>query len=324
MSDLDNNKAATEVYGEDYGERWFMDPSSFEENLQAIWGRKWSVSSEVGKLKACLVRRPGKEIEYVKDPSEWRWGDVMDPQKARDQHDAFTQVYRDHGVDVFYVEEQREDRPNAIYMRDNVLGTPEGVILCRQATKFRRGEEPAVAKSLTNIGCPIIRTISGKAVFEGACAIWINRQTIILGTGVRSNQEGIRQVEEVLRPMGVENILHFQIPYGHAHLDGLINPVDKDKILIFPWQTPYDVVEPLQEMGYKFILAPSIEEVKHGSCVNLVALEPGLVVMPTGNPLTQRALEKAGVEVIPVDVSELMKGYGSLHCMTAFLEREEC
>ena len=39
--------------------------------------------------------------------------------------------------------------------------------------------------------------------------------------------------------------------------------------------------------------------------------------------LTKKALEKAGVEVINVDVSELMKGYGCLHCMTAFLEREE-
>jgi N-dimethylarginine dimethylaminohydrolase len=317
------NKSAAEIYDDDYGEKWFSDTASFEEDLPFVWGRRWSVSSEVGKLKACLVRRPGKEIEAVKNPADWRWGDVMDPQKARDQHDAFTQVYRDHGVEVFYVEEQREDRPNAIFMRDNVLGTPEGAVLCRQATRFRRGEEAAVAKALAKIGCPIVRTISGKGFFEGACAMWIDRHTVVLGSGVRSNAEGIRQVEEVLRPMGVDNIFHYQIPWGHAHLDGLMNPVDRKKILIFPWQTPYDVIEPLRRMGFDLIEAPSIEEVKHGMAVNLVALAPGLVVMPAGNPQTQKALEKAGVEVIPVDVSELMKGYGSLHCMTAFLEREE-
>jgi N-dimethylarginine dimethylaminohydrolase len=319
----DDRKAAAEIFDDDYGEKWFSDTASFEEDLVDVWGRKWSVSSEVGKLKACLVRRPGKEIEIVKDPAEWRWGDVMDPEKARDQHDAFTQVYRDYGVDVFYVEEQREDRPNAIFMRDNVLGTPEGAILCRQATRFRRGEEAAVAKALAKIGCPIIRTISGEGYFEGACGMWFDRNTLVLGTGVRSNFEGVRQVEEVVRKMGVENILHFQIPWGHAHLDGLMNPVDCKKLLIFPWQTPYDVIEPLRKDGYQLIEAPSIEEVKHGSAVNLVAIAPGLVIMPAGNPQTQRALEKAGVEVIPVDVSELMKGYGSLHCMTAFLEREE-
>ena len=87
--------------------------------------------------------------------------------------------------------------------------------------------------------------------------------------------------------------------------------------------SPYDIIEPLRRRGFQMIEAPSIEEVKHGMAVNLVAIAPGLVVMPDGNPETKKALEKAGVEVIPVDVSELMKGYGCLHCMTAFLEREE-
>ena len=317
------DKSAVEVYDDDYGEKWFSDEASFQDDLVPVWGRRWSVSSEVGRLRACLVRRPGKEIECVKNPADWRWGDVMDPQKARDQHDAFTQVYRDHGVDVFYVEEQREDRPNAIFMRDNLLGTPEGAIVCRQATRFRRGEEAAVTRAVAKIGCPVVRTISGHGYFEGACAMWIDRRTIVLGTGVRANAEGVRQVEEVLRPMGVETVLPFQIPYGHAHLDGLMNPVDRRKLLIFPWQTPYDVIDPLKRMGFELIEAPDVDEVKHGSSINLVALAPGLVVMPAGNPKTQRALEKAGVEVIPVDVSELMKGYGSLHCMTAFLEQEE-
>jgi N-dimethylarginine dimethylaminohydrolase len=307
---------------DDYGEKWFADLSSFEENLVPAWGRKWSVSSEVGKLRAVLLRRPGKEIEIVKNPADWRWKDVMDPQRARDQHDALAETYRSFGVDVFYVEEQREDRPNALFMRDNVLGTPEGAILCRQATAFRRGEERGVALALAKIGCPIVRTISGKGIFEGACGIWIDRETIVLGTGVRSNEEGVRQVEDVLRAMGVPNVLRFQIPWGHAHLDGLMNPVDKKKILIFPWQVPYDVVDALIRKGFKIIEAPSVEEVKRGSAVNLVALSPGKVLISKGNPLTKAALEQNGVEVHEIEVDELMKGFGCLHCMTAFLERD--
>jgi N-dimethylarginine dimethylaminohydrolase len=307
---------------DDYGEKWFADSAAFEENLPSVWGRRWSVSSEVGKLRAVLLRKPGKEIEAVKNPSDWRWKDVMDPAKARDQHDAVAEVYRSCGVDVFYVEEQRDDRPNAIFMRDNVLGTPEGAIVCRQATAFRRGEERGVALALAKIGCPIIRTISGRGVFEGACGMWIDRETIVLGTGVRSNQEGVRQVEEVLRPMGVENVLRFQIPWGHAHLDGLMNPVDRKKLLLFPWQVPYDVVDALIRKGFHVIEAPSIEEVKRGSAVNLVALEPGRVLAAKGNPKTKALLERNGVEVLEVQVDELMKGFGSLHCMTAFLERD--
>jgi N-dimethylarginine dimethylaminohydrolase len=307
---------------DDYGEKWFADPASFEENLISAWGRKWSVFSEVGKLKVVLLRRPGKEIEAVKNPKDWRWKAVMDSVKACEQHDAMAEVYRSCGADVFYVEEQREDRPNAIYMRDNVLGTPEGAIICRQATAFRRGEEQAVALSVSKIGCPVIRTISGKGIFEGACGLWIDRETIILGTGVRSNEEGVRQVEDVLRAMGVVNILRFQIPWGHAHLDGLMNPVDKKKILIFPWQVPYDVVDALIRMGFKIIEAPSLEEVKQGFAINLVALEPGRVLAAKGNPKTKAVLEHNGIEVLEVEVDELMKGFGSLHCMTAPLARD--
>jgi N-dimethylarginine dimethylaminohydrolase len=290
--------------------------------MVSVWGRKWGVSSEVGKLRAVLLRRPGREIEGVKDPADCRWKELMDPERARDQHDAMAQVYRDHGAEVFYVEDQREDRPNSVFMRDNVLGTPEGAILCRQSTAFRRGEEKAVAAALARIGCPIVRTISGAGVFEGACAMWIDGETILLGTGVRANAEGVRQVEEVLRPMGVSNFIRYQIPWGHAHLDGLMTPVDRKKMLIFPWQSPYDVVKSLEDRGFEIIEAPSVDEVKTGSAINMVALEPGVMLMSKGNPETTRVLEKHGVEVIHIDVSELRKGFGALHCMTAFLARD--
>ena len=270
-----------------------------------------------------LLRKPGKEVENIVDPAKWRWGSTVDPAKMRWQHDRFAEIYKENGVDVYYVEGQREDRPNSIFMRDNVLGTPEGAVLCRQALDVRRGEEKAVAKSLVDIGVPIIRTISGKGVFEGACGLWIDRETIILGTGVRSNMAGVKQVEEVLTSMGVENILHFQIPYGHAHLDGLINIVDKKKALIFPWQVPYDIVEFLLNKGFEIIEAPSINEVKKGMAVNLVALEPGKVILPAGNTATKSILQENDVEVLEVDVSEIMKAYGSLHCMSAFLKRDE-
>lgn len=306
----------------DYGEKWFPDETSFEEDLKEVWGKKWSVTSEVEKLQAVLLRRPGKEIENIPDPAKWRWKAPMDPKKARAQHDKLAEIYRMHGVMVYYVENQREDRPNAVYMRDNVLGTPEGVILCRQALRIRRGEENAVAAALGMIGVPIIHTINGKGIFEGACGIWIDRETIVLGSGVRANREGIRQVEEVLINMGIRYILHFQIPYGHAHIDGIMNIVDRKKVLIFPWQTPYDIVKALKEKNFTIIEAPSIKEVKEGSAINLVALEPGKVLVPAGNEKTKKILQKNGIEVIEVDVSELMKGNGCLHCMTAVLARE--
>jgi arginine deiminase len=33
-------------------------------------------------------------------------------------------------------------------------------------------------------------------------------------------------------------------------------------------------------------------------------------------------MRDAGIKIIPVDISEILKGWGALHCMTAFLRRD--
>jgi arginine deiminase len=43
---------------------------------------------------------------------------------------------------------------------------------------------------------------------------------------------------------------------------------------------------------------------------------------PAGNPRCKAELEKHGVEVISIDFSEILKGWGAIHCATAFLKRE--
>jgi N-dimethylarginine dimethylaminohydrolase len=168
-----------------------------------------------------------------------------------------------------------------------------------------------------------VRTIGGRGVFEGACALWIDRQTVVLGTGNRSNKEGAQQVMETLSYMGVKHFVPFSIPYGHAHVDGLMNMIDHDLALIFPWQTPHDVWRALRERGIEVLEAPSVDEVKYNSAVNFVALAPRKVLIPQGSPHTCELLDKHGVEIIEIDISELQKGWGALHCMTAFLKRED-
>ncbi|MBI1800623.1 MAG: amidinotransferase [Chloroflexi bacterium] len=309
------------IYAES-GEKWFSDEGLFSDQLKDYWG-EWGCASEVGALRAVMLRRPGKEIERVTDPAEWRWLDVMDPVKARAQFDNLADIYRRHGARVVLVEEMREDRPNALFMRDSVFMTPEGAIVARHAMPFRRGEERYAALTLARHGVPIVRTVTGTGTFEGACAMWVDRRTVILGTGVRCNAEGARQVSEALRGMGVEEIIPFQIPYGHAHVDGLMNMLDYNLCMIFPWQVPHDVVMALRKRGYEILEAPSLDEIKNGSALNWVALGPRKVVFPAGNPRTRDLLESKDVDVIEVDVSEIRKGWGAIHCMSVFLKRDE-
>lgn len=305
------------------GERWFPSEDSFAQEMKELWGN-WYVDSEVGKLRAVLMRRPGKEIEGITEENyaEYRFRAPINPEKARQQQDNLADIYRAHGVEVHYVEKQRVDRPNAMFMRDLMFMTPEGAIVCRPAFPARRGEEKAVAQALANLGVPIIKTINGNGYFEGACAMWIDRETAIIGTSSRANEAGASQVEAELRNIGVKNIIRTQIPYGSIHLDGYMNIVDKKKILVFPWHMAYDCAKELLDRGFKILEAGNIEEVKQGMALNIVALEPGKVVIPAGNPHTKNLLENEGIKVIEVEMDEIMNGWGSLHCMTVFLRRD--
>lgn len=302
------------------GERWFPKETTFEDDMQTYWG-DWGVSSEVDTLRAVLLRRPGKEIENF-NASEVRFSDEpIDVELIRKQHDDVANIYRENGVNVYYVEEQREDRPNSIFCRDLVFMTPEGAIITRPGMAARRGEERYIAKALSNIGVPIVRTISGDGFFEGANAMWVDRKTVVLSTGSRCNKSGFEQVEYELKRMGVEEVIHMQQPYSNIHIDGLMNAASNDIVMIHASQVPYDVINVLKKKGYKILEAPSETEVRQQFGCNFVALEPGKIVMPTGSPRCQELLEKNGVEVLNVDISEIKKGRGALHCITAFLKR---
>ena len=127
---------------------------------------------------------------------------------------------------------------------------------------------------------------------------------------------------ETLSYMGVRHFIPFPIPFGHAHVDGLMAMIDHDLAMIFPWQTPHDVWRALRERGIEVLEAPSVDEVKYHSAINFVALAPRKVLMAKGAPQTCDLLARHGVEIIEVDIDELRKGWGALHCMTAFLKRD--
>lgn len=301
------------------GERWFPKESNFEEDLCEYWG-DWGVCSEVDTLKAVLMRRPGKEIEHF-DAAAVRFSqEPVDIELMRKQHDDVVNIYREFGVKVFYVENQREDRPNAIFCRDLMFMTPEGAILTRPGMAARRGEERYIAEALGKLGVPILRTITGDGMFEGANAMWVDRHTCVVSTGSRCNGSGYEQVKYELNRMGVE-VYHMQQPYSNIHIDGLINPLSNEAVLIHASQVPYDIIDMLKKKGFQILEAPSRTEVRESFGCNFVALEPGHILMPEGNPRTQELLEKNGIKVQTVDISEIIKGKGALHCITAYLKR---
>lgn len=308
----------TAAYG---GSNWSQRVAPMREDIGDWWG-DWGVSSECGKLRAVLLRRPGPELDAIEDFERVQMRSDLQPAIARAQHDALADAYRLHGVSVHYVENGRLDKPNSYFIRDLMLMTPEGAIITRPASTVRAGEERYVAEALAKAGVPILMTVHGTGTFEGADVSWVNEDLCFLAEGLRTNEEGANQVERMLREIGVKHVVRVGLPYGAMHLDGLLNFPDRDVAAVWPRRTPLKIVQTLRERGFRILELPDDTEAQNCLPLNFVALEPGTILMPTGGTHMQRIYEEAGITCKMVDISELIKGGGGIHCMTGFLKRD--
>ncbi len=66
-----------------------------------------NVFSEIGKLRTVLLHRPGLEIENLTPDLMDRllFDDIPYLNVARDEHDAFAQIFKDNDVEVLYLED---------------------------------------------------------------------------------------------------------------------------------------------------------------------------------------------------------------------------
>jgi arginine deiminase len=308
----------TAAYG---GPKWSPRTKPLRDELPEVWG-DWGVGSEHGRLRAVLLRRPGPELDGVTDFDAMQMREDLNPDLARRQHDAMADAYESHGVQVHYVESVHPDKPNAMFMRDLMLMTPEGAIISRPASTVRAGEERYVAEALARLGVPILMTVHGNGTFEGADVAWVSDDFCFLAEGLRTNTEGADQVERMLREIGVSQVVRVQLPWGAMHLDGLLSIIANDLAVVWPRRTPFAVVKALLDKGFNLIEVDDEFEAHHQLPMNLVTISPGKVLMPSNAPNMREKYRNAGVDCVEVDVSELIKAGGGIHCMTGFLRRD--
>lgn len=75
----------------------------------------------------------------------------------------------------------------------------------------------------------------------------------------------------------------------------------------------------LKERGYQLIETDQDNPLLTNNCITL---EPGKVLFSETGVKTRKNLEKAGVEVLTIDLSEINKLGGEIHCSTLPLLRD--
>lgn len=86
-------------------------------------GPFFNVTSEIGRLKAVLLHKPGKELErltpdYLK---ELLFDDIPWLKKMREEHDEFADVLRQRGTKVYYVEDLLEEILRDVNVKRNLI-----------------------------------------------------------------------------------------------------------------------------------------------------------------------------------------------------------
>ncbi len=312
-------------------------PFGAPEMQERVWGRQWGVSNDVGRLRLCVVHRPGDEVNviqldrydpsigaFIDDDEQWYWRDSHAPNLAlmQEEHDRMVQTLRDEGVEVVYNDCPAHDS-HAVFQRDTAIAIKGGAVITRMglvsksADYGRRGEEAYATRLLAQLGMPILLTIQGSGLFEGGSFAFLNERVAAVGMAPRQNESGVRQLEHVLAEQDVR-VIRVPLTGFAMHLDSAFMMVDHDKALINVPQLPYWFLDTLRELEIQPIhIWPTDRK-----AINCLAVRPGRVIIPTGCPRTVERLNNAGVETIETPYDEILKNGGGIHCSTLPLIRD--
>jgi N-dimethylarginine dimethylaminohydrolase len=304
----------------------------FEKELAEVWGASFGAHDEIGVLRRVMVRPPGSELEAISadawneelgalvDPhGRWYWTDRNPPDLdlVAAQHAGLVNALQDEGVEVVVAESLGPPFVKSVYTRDPSITVPGGAIIGRMGVRMRRGEEPFTTRALADSGMPILGTITGTGTLEGGSFTKLRPGIAALGTSIRCNEEGFRQLRVLLELIGVE-LIRVPIAGYSIHIDLHFAMVDLDRALVHPAGLPYDFLVTLRELGIDTI--EGVEGEEWG--LNLLCLRPGRVLMAEGSPRTMEKLEKAGIEVVTIPYDEIHKNGGGVHCSTTELVRD--
>lgn len=199
--------------------------------------------------------------------------------------------------------------------------TPEGAILARPASTVRAGEEVHIALRLAALDVPILLSVHGSGVFEGADAIWIDQEAVLGATGLRTNEAGADQVAWALRSVGAE-VVRVDLPYGSMHLMGTLRLAGPGIAVGRPGRLPNRAVRALRERGYRLLWVSDADKVQR-KALNFVTLEPRKILMAANCPRTQAVYEAEGIECVTVEIDELVKAAGGIGYLTGILKRKK-
>jgi dimethylargininase len=223
---------------------------------------------------------------------------------ARRQHAAYAAVLAALGcriVDVPVV----AGHPDGVFVEDTAIVVDELAISTRPGAASRRGEVASVADALAPFRS--VRMIEAPGTIDGGDVLRVDR-TLYVGRSARTNTEAMTQLQELLAPLGYRIE---PVPIrGCLHLKSAVTCIADGTLLLQPAWIDRDAFP-----GFEIIEVDPAEE----HAANTLRIGDA-IVYPDCFPRTRERIERAGVRVAAVDVSELQKAEGAVTCCSIVFE----
>jgi len=284
---------------------------------------KYTSHSEFGKLKSVFIK--GVREAFLNDAhleKNWRELNYLskpDFNKALEEYQSFEALLVESGTDLHYLPQDDKVNMDSIYCRDASIATNHGIIICNMGKKGRVHEPLAEKEAFEMYQMKILGEIKSPGTLEGGDVAWLDEHTLAVGLTYRTNEEGIKQLKNLLSPHGVNIIVvhlpHYRGPSDVFHLMSILSPVDKNLAVVYSPLMPIIFRNELLNRGFEFVEVPD-EEFESMGC-NVLAIAPRKCLLVKGNPKTKEALKKAGCEVVEYEGNEIsVKGGGGPTCLT--------
>lgn len=247
------------------------------------------------RLKRALVREPGRN--YSRCISSHPLRHTIDIELARHQHRAYVSALEATGLEAIRLE--RDDAyADSCFVEDTAVVHGSRAFITRPAKESRRGEVYAVEDALSEY--LQVRRASDPATVEGGDVLHLEDR-LVSGITQRTNEEGVKQMGGWLG-VRVDTVQDPSI----MHLKSHVSYVDRGRVLVSERFADHPALADLDKL-----LVPEEEAyAANVLCAN------GVIIMPQGFPKTKGVLERAGMEVVALHMSEFPKCDGAMTCLS--------
>lgn len=226
----------------------------------------------------------------------------IDVGKAIAQHRAYEACLSELGAHVLSLPAE-PSFPDAVFVEDPAIVLDEVAIITRPGAESRRGETKSLARALAPFR--ELRRLLEPGTLEGGDVVHVGK-TLYVGLSKRTNQAGIEQLAELLKPFGYR-VVPVEVT-GCLHLKSGTCWAGGDVILANRQWVDASAFEDFR-----------IIDVAEPDAADVLPLN-GKVVIPSTFPRTAEVLAAAGFAVHPIDVSELQKAEAGVTCMSLLFE----